>query len=299
MSGGRSLVEFPVKGMTCASCVRRVERALGRVEGVEEANANLATERVRVSLDPSATDGEKLRVAVEGAGYGVGEIPPVTRTDADGGGSDAEVSLAVEGMTCASCVRRVERALLKVPGVESAAVNLATEKAKVFYDPAEGPGVEALRAAVEGAGYGVGAVEDLSAAAPREPVADETELRERERERELGDLRNKWVVSLVLGGLMMAEMYLPFGPGMEVVAPLLLIQASVVQFWAGATFYRTAWASARHGGTNMSTLVAVGTSAVGFQAFSKGGGIGYGGGQGVAGAGHELRALRVERPGGP
>ena len=94
-------------------------------------------------------------------------------------------------------------------------------------------------------------------------------------------------------------MYVPFGPGMGLVAPLLLIQATLVQFWAGATFYRTAWASARHGGTNTSTLVAVGTSAVGFQAFSKGGGIGYGGGQGVAGAGHDLRALRVERPGGP
>ena len=130
MSGVRSTVEFPVTGMTCASCVRRVEKALGRVEGVAEANANLATERVRVALDPSATDGGKLRVAVERAGYGVEEIPPVTRPDVDGG-SDAEVSLAVEGMTCASCVRRVERALLKVPGVESAAVNLATERAQI------------------------------------------------------------------------------------------------------------------------------------------------------------------------
>ena len=66
MSGGRSTVEFPVTGMTCASCVRRVEKALGRVEGVEVANANLATERVRVALNPSATDGEKLRVRSRG-----------------------------------------------------------------------------------------------------------------------------------------------------------------------------------------------------------------------------------------
>ena len=268
MSGrDKSTVEFPVTRMTCASCVRRVEKALGRVEGVEGASVNLATEKVRVSVDPLAADGEKLRAAVEGAGYGVGEIPPVTRPDRDDG-SGAEVSLAVEGMTCASCVRRVERALSKVPGVESAAVNLATEKAKVVYDPAAGSGVEGLRAAVEGAGYGVGAVEDRSAAATPEPAADGAELRERERGRELTDLRNRWVVSLLLGGLMMAEMYLPFGPGMEVFAPLLLIQATVVQFWAGATFYKTAWASARHGGTNMSTLVAVGTSAAyGYSAF--------------------------------
>ena len=251
--------------MTCASCVRRVQKALGRVEGVEEANANLATERVRVTLDPAVAQDEELRAAVERAGYGVEEMPPVSARGADGPG--AEVSLSVGGMTCASCVRRVERAILKVPGVESAAVNLATEKARVSYDPADA-GVENLRAAVEGAGYAVGAVEDREATAPRETPADGEEAREREREQELGDLRNRWIVSLVLGVLMMAEMYLPFSFGMEVVAPLLLIQATVVQFWSGATFYRTAWASARHGGTNMSTLVAVGTSAAyGYSAF--------------------------------
>ena len=90
----------------------------------------------------------------------------MTRPDADGG-SDAEVSLAVEGMTCASCVRRVERALLKMPGVESAAVNLATERAQVVYDAAEGTSVKGLRAAVEGAGYGVGAVEEPDAGVGR------------------------------------------------------------------------------------------------------------------------------------
>ena len=251
-------VEFPVTGMTCASCVRRVEKALGRVEGVEEAGVNLATEKARVLVDPSLAGPEELRAAVERAGYGVGEVPPAAS------GAD-EVLLSVEGMTCASCVRRVERAILKVPGVESAAVNLATEGARVVYDPADA-GPEDLRSAVEKAGYAVGAVEDRSVAAPREPVAEVAKVRERERE--LGDLRNKWVVSLLLGVLMMAEMYLPFGPGMEVVAPLLLIQATVVQFWAGSTFYKTAWAAARHGGTNMSTLVAVGTSAAyGYSAF--------------------------------
>jgi len=179
------------------------------------------------------------------------------------------IELPVTGMTCASCVRRVEKAILKVPGVGSATVNLATEKVKVGYDPVGGSGLDELRAAVEGAGYGVGEVEegpDSEAGGPA--VDDGVDARDLERERELEGLRHRWVVSLVLGGLMMAEMYLPFGPGMEVVAPLLLIQATVVQFWAGATFYKTAWASARHGGTNMSTLVAVGTSAAyGYSAF--------------------------------
>ncbi len=264
---GGSTIEFPVTGMTCASCVRRVERALGRVEGVEEASVNLATEKARVSVDPSAVGREDLKAAVEKAGYGVREEPSAV-PEAQKGGAGGEVLLPVEGMTCASCVRRVEKAILKVPGVSSATVNLATEKAKVVYDPVDGPGLDGLRAAVEGAGYGVGEVENPDSGAGRLAADDGVDVRDLERERELEGLRNRWVVSLVLGGLMMAEMYLPFGPGMEVVAPLLLIQATVVQFWAGTTFYKTAWAAARHGGTNMSTLVAVGTSAAyGYSAF--------------------------------
>ena len=266
----RSTIEFPVTGMTCASCVRRVEKALGRVEGVEEAGVNLATENARVVVDPVAVGPEDLKAAVEKAGYGVRDVPLAATGTEAGGGAGGEVSLRVEGMTCASCVRRVEKALLKVPGVGSAAVNLATEKAKVAYDPVDGPGIDELRAAVEGAGYGVGEVEGGSESGAGGPAVDDggVDARDLERERELKGLRNRWVVSLVLGGLMMAEMYLPFGPGMEVVAPLLLIQATVVQFWAGAAFYKTAWAAARHGGTNMSTLVAVGTSAAyGYSAF--------------------------------
>ena len=173
-------------------------------------------------------------------------------------GGKSTVEFPVTGMTCASCVRRVEKALGRVEGVGEVGVNLATERAKVVYDPAEGPGVEGLRDAVEKAGYGVGAAEEPGAGDGRS-LAEGVEAPGRGRE--LGDLRNGWVVSLVLGDLMMAEMYLPFGLGMEVLAPLLLIQATVVQFWAGATFYRTAWVSARHGGTNMSTLVAVGATA--------------------------------------
>jgi Cu+-exporting ATPase len=127
---------------------------------------------------------------------------------------------------------------------------------------------------VEKAGYKVGEVPETAATAGPSGAARSgkpdagADPREREREAELRDLKTKWVVSLVLGAIMMLEMYLPFGPGMGVVAPLLLIQATIVQFWAGSTFYRTAWASARHGGTNMSTLVAVGTSAAyGYSAF--------------------------------
>ena len=184
----------------------------------------------------------------------------------------ATVEIPVEGMTCASCVGRVEKALRKVEGVESATVNLATEKARVSLGSAEGPGFDELREAVEKAGYKVGEVEEPglahSVGGAHPGSGAEAYPRERGREAELEDLKRKWIVSLVLGAIMMLEMYLPFGPGIEIVAPLLLIQASIVQFWAGATFYKVAWDSAKHGGTNMSTLVAVGTSAAyGYSAF--------------------------------
>lgn len=278
----RSTVEIPVTGMTCASCVGRVEKALGKVEGVLETNVNLATEKARVSFDPEVTTSEDMRAAVEKAGYGVRDMPPTpaalssalpSPSGEPGDAADAgEVLLPVEGMTCASCVGRVEKALLKVPGVESATVNLATEKAKVAYDPSDGPSMDELRAAVEKAGYKVGAIEEpqrtKAAGQTRLDTASEPDPREREREAELKDLKTKWVLGLAIGAIMMVEMYLPFGPGIELLAPLLLIQATIVQFWAGSTFYKTAWAAAKHGSTNMSTLVAVGTSAAfGYSAF--------------------------------
>src|SRR5215207_7456337 len=275
-------VTFPVTGMTCASCVNRVEKAIGKVPGVERAAVNLATERATVSYDPRQTTVADIATAVERAGYGVVDLPaePFLAPDSSspappsGNGSDdgtapgvTEAVLPIEGMTCASCVRRVEKGLEKVPGVTAANVNLATERATVAYDPTIAD-LTTMRTAVERAGYHVGAVADAEAmpatqhpAARPGELATATDPREQERDRELVDLKHKWVVSLIIGLAMMAEMYLPLGWDMAVVAPLLLIQATLVQVWAGGVFYRTAWAAARHGGTNMSTLVAVGTSA--------------------------------------
>ena len=110
-----STISLPIEGMTCASCVGRVEAALSRVEGVGSVSVNLATERA--DIRPSGpVDRAALIQAVERVGY---DVPAGT------------TELLVEGMTCASCVGRVERALLAVPGVSQASVNLATERATV------------------------------------------------------------------------------------------------------------------------------------------------------------------------
>jgi Cu+-exporting ATPase len=181
-----------------------------------------------------------------------------------------EIAFRVTGMTCASCVRRIERALAKIPGVEQASVNLATEQARVVFDPSVTT-VDQLGAAVENAGYKVGALakpasqDGLPAAAPAAEAPDRHDL---ERQREIEDLRRKSLVSLAAGVAMMAVMYLPLQIPQDVLGPVLLIVATIVQFWAGRTFYQAAWTAARHGSTNMQTLVAVGTSvAYGYSAF--------------------------------
>lgn len=170
--------------------------------------------------------------------------------------------LPIEGLTCASCVRRVEKALTKVEGVLEASVNLATERARVAYDPARVT-VDQLAEAVERAGYRVSALPAPADGAEE----DETALEARQR-RELDNLYRKALVSLVLGLAMMAFGYLHPPVDMALVAPLLLIAASVVQFWAGGVFYTAAWAAARHRSADMNTLVAIGTSvAYGYSAF--------------------------------
>ena len=175
------------------------------------------------------------------------------------------ISLDVEGMTCASCVNRIERFLNKVEGVSEASVNLATERARVRFDGSRVARAD-LVSAVEAAGYEV-RPEPVAATASATDAAPVDE-RELAHEREVADLRRKWSVSLGIGLVMMAIMYLPLSLDMVLVAPVLLIAATVVQFWAGSVFYRAAWAAARHGGTNMNTLVAVGTTvAFGYSAF--------------------------------
>ncbi|HXF45531.1 MAG TPA: copper ion binding protein, partial [Burkholderiaceae bacterium] len=142
---------LPVQGMSCASCVAHVERALAAVPGVERVAVNLATESA--ALEASTIDAARLVAAVDEAGYAV----PTER-----------LLLAVEDMTCASCVARVEKALAAVPGVLAARVNLASERATVDVIRGAVTGGE-LIAAVEAAGYRARRVQDAPGA-PHDPA---------------------------------------------------------------------------------------------------------------------------------
>jgi len=246
MDDHETKIELPITGMTCASCVARVERAVAKVDGVDGAAVNLATEKATVTFDPDAVSAGDLVAAVEGAGYGV-----VT----------AQETLPIIGMTCASCVARVEKALRDPPGVLKADVNLATEKATVTYIPGQAS-YQDLVAAVRGAGY------DVVEPAPgtgTESVEAATDAEEAARAAAYRKLKLKVTVGFVLSiiifaGTMQMEWF-TFLPEWMHNGYFLWALASVVQFWVGWQFYTTAWSALKHGTTTMNTLVALGSSA--------------------------------------
>ena len=281
-------VRFPVEGMTCASCVNRIERYLRKTEGVVEATVNLATETASVRFDPGVVDLDGLRSAVEAAGYEAridrAELSGSAGTQAIEIGFQAReggltgprtLALDIEGMTCASCVNRIERYLRKVDGVVKANVNLATERASIVARP--DVTIDQLIAAVEAAGYEAkvlvdgapGAATDVTAADEAEPHAAHREVsREPEtsfQQRHLADTRRRLIVASLLTTpllLGLASMTIaPFLPAFLTSPWLQLAIATPVQFYAGWPFYKGAWKILRHRATDMNTLIAVGTSA--------------------------------------
>jgi len=172
-----------------------------------------------------------------------------------------ELTLPIEGMTCASCVNRIERFLRKTPGVESASVNLATEMATIRYRP-DVADRAALVDAIGSAGYDVRATPVVDATAPPRTLADELSSDDLDRDRDARDTLIKALASIAVAAAIMIVMYVP-GTVLSVIEldRLVLLPATVIQAWAGGRFFRAAWRAARHGTANMDTLVAVGTTA--------------------------------------
>ncbi|WP_080432145.1 heavy metal translocating P-type ATPase [Burkholderia ubonensis] len=259
-------IELEIEGMTCASCVARVEKALANVPGVTRASVNLATERATVDAAAGVTTAQ-LVDAVRQAGYQatpVAEPEPAIAPDAALGA----IELDIGGMTCASCAGRVEKALSNVPGVARASVNLATERATVHgaapLDPA------ALIAAVTAAGYRASRVAappagasglPAAAGAPasQKPGATDADTRKR---RDAIRERNLVIAAALLSAPLIAPMFAaPFGVDAMLNGWLQLVLASLVQFGFGARFYRAAWHAIKARAGNMDLLVALGTSA--------------------------------------
>jgi len=250
-------IELEIDGMTCASCVSRVEKALAKVPGVTRASVNLATERATIDAAPDVS-ASRLAEAVQQAGYGATAVaatpPPAASRD---------LEFDIGGMTCASCAGRVEKALAAVPGVARASVNLATERASVH--GAGALDAAALIAAVTTAGYraSLAAAPDAGTGAAAEvPAGDAAQAPEARKRREAIRERNLVIGSAVLSAPLIVPMLVaPFGIDAMLPGWLQLVLASIVQFGFGARFYRAAWHAVKARTGNMDLLVALGTSA--------------------------------------
>ncbi len=236
-------VSLQVEGMTCASCVGRVETALKKVDGVQSASVNLATERADITL-AKPVDRQVLIQAIERTGY---DVPAST------------VELSIEGMTCASCVSRVEKALNAVNGVSTANVNLATERATVTGTAS----IESLIAAIDKAGYDAKAIQ---AATP-----DQTEQLEK-KDQERAELKRDLIIATVLAlPVFILEMGSHLIPGVHQLIEqsigmqnswyLQFVLTSLVLIIPGRRFYLKGLPALVRLAPDMNSLVAVGTLA--------------------------------------
>ncbi|MDO3380066.1 heavy metal translocating P-type ATPase [Geoalkalibacter halelectricus] len=246
MLDGRRL-DIDIKGMSCASCVGRVEKALRAVSGVSEVSVNLATERAHIVFEQGREDGAAAVEAIIDAGY-----EPQVQT----------LELRVSGMSCASCVGRVEKALRSLQGVLDAQVNLATEVATVQVISGMAT-PEALVDAIRRAGYGA---EKSGSTTEQEARAGE------EREMEARQLkRSVWFAAALTLPIFVLDMGSHFIPpfhhwllqivGQQNLFYLFFVLASLVQFGPGLRFYRKGWPALVRGGPDMNSLVMLGTSA--------------------------------------
>ncbi|MBP1711777.1 MAG: copper-exporting ATPase, partial [Deltaproteobacteria bacterium] len=233
-----------ILGMTCATCVKRVEEGLRQTPGVFSATVNFATETALVEYDKSVTDAGALQNVVKNLGYEAFVDAAVAK--------QGKVTISVGSMTCAACVRRVENALKNVEGVIDVSVNLATSRATVIHAP-RWAGIPALARAVTEHGYEfLGEISDSS----DDPI-------EKARIRELKELSLKVIcgailsVTIFLGSMQHWFAFLHFIPRQIMLVAMFILTAPAV-FWVGSRFFVGAYKAARQKTSDMNTLVAVG-----------------------------------------
>jgi Cu+-exporting ATPase len=239
--GKEKEVTLPITGMTCANCALTIERALGKLDGVEGAAVNLAMERAIVRFDPDLLSEKDIVERVGKIGYGV---------------ATSTIELPITGMTCANCVSTVERGLRKVPGVLEVSVNLATEKATVTYVAGQVTRRD-LVAQVERIGYGVVEAEGGEALEDAERAAHEAEIRRQTRRLIVGA-----IFTIPLFALSMLRDFGLLGMWSHAawVNMLFWALATPVQFYVGWQYYEGGFKALRNGSANMDVLVALGSS---------------------------------------
>ncbi|MGB8271493.1 heavy metal translocating P-type ATPase [Priestia megaterium] len=243
MSDKQKESTLQITGMTCAACSNRIEKGLKKIEGVKEANVNLALERSTIIFDPSKTSPQAFEEKIEKLGYGV---------------VNEKAEFAITGMTCAACSTRIEKGLNKLEGVTKASVNLALETASVEYSPSQ-IAPQDITQRVEKLGYGA------------KLKSEEREEEQSYREKELSKQRGKFWFSFILSVPLLWAMVSHFTFTSFIPLPHMLMNpwvqlalATPVQFVVGKQFYVGAFKALRNKSANMDVLVALGTSAAYF-----------------------------------
>ncbi len=254
MASTTEVVQVPVEGMTCQSCVRTVRGAIEAVPGVRSATVDLNGRRADVTIDSGQVSSDQLQAAIVGAGYhSQTPVPTVTSSDPPSAPASEEWTFSIGGMHCASCVGRVENALARAPGVREARVNLATERASILVDPVLASEPD-LKSAVAAAGY-------TARRAELDPSQGAAAMRS-ERARNVAYWRNRLIVGIIFTLPLVLLGYLPeHWLGLHTpVGWIMLPFALVLQVYLGGPYILGAWTRLKQGSSNMDTLIAIGTT---------------------------------------
>jgi Cu+-exporting ATPase len=255
-------IQLSISGMTCAGCVRKIETSITSLEGVENASVNLITAEAKVIFDPLLANVPLIIKKVEDVGYSAKEV-----IENEAG----EIDLDLDGMTCASCVAKIEKGIKKLDGIQYASVNLTTEKAHVKFNSSEVK-VRSIIEAIENVGYSA----SIS--------TQETDSERLARTEEIKYWKKKLIISTIftlpvfyfsmiimqplrsfdfLGFIEIFEKIVLI-PGIETLYIILFVLSTPVQFWTGKDFYIRAYNGLKHRSANMDLLIAIGTSAAYF-----------------------------------
>lgn len=223
--------EIKVSGMSCAMCVQAIEKSLKEVEGVNNAQVNLGTEKATVEYDPDKVRLPELETAIEEAGYDV---------------INEKVTLIIGGMTCAMCVQAIENGLRELDGISEVTVNLASERAYVVYNP-QMVTVEDMKNTIEDIGYQYLGVE-----------GEETEDVEEElRAKDLKDKRNRMLVGFAVGLPLMVLTYIPIM--LPIPMSLFMLIVSIIPFiYVSAPIFRAGYGSLKHKILDMDVMYSMG-----------------------------------------
>lgn len=239
-----------IGGMTCAACAKRIEKSVGKLEGVSNASVNIATEKLTVEYDENSIPFDTIKDTVIKIGYQVIEK------------KNNEVTIPISGMTCAACAQRIEKAIKKIDGIETVSVNFATEKASVSYDGTK-TRISAIKQVIEKAGY-----KPLEVS--KEAAVDEDRIR---KQKEIKTLWIKFIVATAFGlpllYIAMVPMipWIPFGVpafmspmDFPLVYALIELALTIPILIAGNKFYSVGFKSLFQGSPNMDSLIAIGTT---------------------------------------